>query len=196
MRFALSIIKICPILNRIPEYHPLEEQLQIDLHNARQNHWLQWPGRNRRSGEQSVFLEGNGLLMSFHFLQTDLLLEAGILDDFVQCWSNSRVEQLKVWTRSSFDRTRRFQIIHCSTISTSLIHSIASVGICEEGHTSVLNLIFQQANVVGVGNLSKWSSEIVEGELLRVRSFLLSSLFSLLSSLFSLLSSLFSLLSS
>ena len=42
-----------------------------------------------------------------------------------------------------------------STISTSLIHSIASVVNCEQVHTSVLNLIFQQANVDGVGNLSK-----------------------------------------
>ena len=42
-----------------------------------------------------------------------------------------------------------------STISTSLIHCIASEGICEQVHTSVLDLIFQQANVAGVGNLSK-----------------------------------------
>ena len=42
-----------------------------------------------------------------------------------------------------------------STISTSLIYSIAFVRNCELVHTSVLNLIFQQANVVGVGNLSK-----------------------------------------
>ena len=42
-----------------------------------------------------------------------------------------------------------------STISTSLIHCIASVGNCEQVHTSVLNLIFQQANVASVGNLSK-----------------------------------------
>ena len=42
-----------------------------------------------------------------------------------------------------------------STISTSLIHSIASVGNCEQVHTSVLNHIFQQANVAGVENLSK-----------------------------------------
>ena len=40
-----------------------------------------------------------------------------------------------------------------STISTSLIHSIASVGNCE--HTSVLNLIFQQANGADVASLSK-----------------------------------------
>ena len=32
-----------------------------------------------------------------------------------------------------------------STISTSLIHSIASVGNCEQVRTSVWNLIFQQA---------------------------------------------------
>ena len=43
-----------------------------------------------------------------------------------------------------------------STISTSLIHSIASVGNCGQVHTSVLNLfLLQQANVVGVGILSK-----------------------------------------
>ena len=47
-----------------------------------------------------------------------------------------------------------------STISTSLIHSIASEGNCEQIHTSVLNLIFQQANVAVVENLSKWRSEI------------------------------------
>ena len=38
-----------------------------------------------------------------------------------------------------------------STNSTSLIHCIASVGNCEQVHTSVLNLIFQQANVADVG---------------------------------------------
>ena len=42
-----------------------------------------------------------------------------------------------------------------STNSTSLIHSILSVGNCEQIHTSVLNLILQQANVAGVVNLSK-----------------------------------------
>ena len=47
-----------------------------------------------------------------------------------------------------------------STNSTSLIHCIASVGNCEQIHTSVLNLIFQHAKVAGVGNLSKWRSEI------------------------------------
>ena len=47
-----------------------------------------------------------------------------------------------------------------STNSTSLIHCIASVGNCEQVHTSVLNLIFQQPKVAGVGNLSKWRSEI------------------------------------
>ena len=46
-----------------------------------------------------------------------------------------------------------------STNSTSLIHCIASVGNCEQVHTSVLNLIFQQAKVAGVGNLSKWRSK-------------------------------------
>ena len=48
-----------------------------------------------------------------------------------------------------------FRSLPESTISTSLIHCIASVGICEQVHTLVLNLFFQQANVAGVGNLSK-----------------------------------------
>ena len=47
-----------------------------------------------------------------------------------------------------------------STISTSLIQRIASVENCEQVHISVLNLIFQQAKVAGVGNLSKRRSEI------------------------------------
>ena len=42
-----------------------------------------------------------------------------------------------------------------STISTSLIHRIASVRNCEQVHTSILNLILQKANVADVGNLSK-----------------------------------------
>ena len=42
-----------------------------------------------------------------------------------------------------------------STISTSLIHSIPSVGNCEQVHTSVLNLIFQQANDAGCGEFIK-----------------------------------------
>ena len=42
-----------------------------------------------------------------------------------------------------------------STNSTSLIRCIAAVGNCEQVHTSVLNLIFQQAKVAGVRNLSK-----------------------------------------
>ena len=42
-----------------------------------------------------------------------------------------------------------------STNSTSLIHCIASVGNCEQVHTSVLNLIVQQAKVDGVGELCR-----------------------------------------
>ena len=42
-----------------------------------------------------------------------------------------------------------------STIFTSSIHSIASVGTCEQVHTSVLNLIFQRANVADVGEFVK-----------------------------------------
>ena len=42
-----------------------------------------------------------------------------------------------------------------STISTSLIHCIASVGNCEQVHTSVLNLIFQHANVADVKGICR-----------------------------------------
>ena len=42
-----------------------------------------------------------------------------------------------------------------STNSTSLIHHLASGGNRDRVHTSVLNLIFQKANVAGVGNVSK-----------------------------------------
>ena len=43
-----------------------------------------------------------------------------------------------------------------STNSTSLIHCIASVGNCEQVHTSVLNLIFQQAKVAGAEIVNKY----------------------------------------
>ena len=76
------------------------------------------------SSEEAVFF------VSFYFLQTVLFREAGILDDFVQCWSNSRVEQLKVWTVSPLTEREYFRSSTCSTISTSLIDSIASVGNC------------------------------------------------------------------
>ena len=42
-----------------------------------------------------------------------------------------------------------------STNPTSLIHCIATVGNCEQVHTSVLNLLFHRINVVDVVNLSK-----------------------------------------
>ena len=40
------------------------------------------PEVHRRSSKRSVFHEGNGpLFLGFDFLQTDIFLEAGILDD-------------------------------------------------------------------------------------------------------------------
>ena len=41
-----------------------------------------------------------------------------------------------------------------SPISTSLIHNMASEGELEQALTRVLNLLFQQEKVEGVGNLS------------------------------------------
>ena len=45
------------------------------------------------------------------------------------------------------------------TISTSLIHDMASEGKLEQEHTSVLKPVFQQRNVERLGNLSKCISE-------------------------------------
>ena len=48
-----------------------------------------------------------------------------------------------------------------SANSTSLIQSIASVGKCEQVHSSVLNLIFQQANVAVCRNEDLNSAVVV-----------------------------------
>ena len=48
-----------------------------------------------------------------------------------------------------------------SSISTSLIHCIASVGNCKQVRTSVLNLIIHQLDVAGVGNEDLKSAVVV-----------------------------------
>ena len=108
------------------------------------------------SSEEAVFL------VNFHFLQTDLFLEAGIQDDFVQCWGHfsRRVTQSlapgiplieREDLRSSTD----------STISTSLIHSIASERNCEQIHTSVFESYLPTDKCCWCREfLSKWRSEI------------------------------------
>ena len=50
-----------------------------------------------------------------------------------------------------------------STNSTSLIHCIASVGNCEQVHTSVLNLIFQTWLVKGICRNEDPKSAVVVG---------------------------------
>ena len=85
------------------------------------------------------------------------------MDDFVQCWSNPHIKYFKIWHWNTSCWWRRFKIIHWPLIQSSpllLIHSMASVGNCEQVHTSVLNLSFQQANVAGFWNLSLWRSKI------------------------------------
>ena len=56
-----------------------------------------------------------------------------------------------------------------STNSTSLIHCTASVGNCEQVHTPVLNLIFQQAK-------GCWCRELVKVEIRNLQSLLVCSL--------------------
>ena len=62
----------------------------------------------------------------------------------------------------SFPDTDRedFNSSNESTISTSLIHNIASDGESDQVGTWVLNLFFQHRNQEGVGNLSNCSSDI------------------------------------
>ena len=95
------------------------------------------------------------LLLGFLFLQTDSSFEVGIMDDFFSAeailasgTSKFGIEIPRIDDQDLNSSTE-------STNSTSLIHCIASVGNCEQVHTSVLNFIFQQAKVAGVGNLSK-----------------------------------------
>ena len=84
------------------------------------------------------------LFLGFLFLQTDLSFEFSIEAIFASSTSKSGI-------RIPFTEHEDFISPTDSTISTSLIHSMASVGNCEQ----VLNLAFQQANVAGLGNLSK-----------------------------------------
>ena len=95
------------------------------------------------------------LFLGLLFLQTDSPFELGIMDDFfsaeailASCTSKLGIEIPRIEDEDPNSSTE-------STNFTSLIHCLASVGNLEQVHTSVLTLIFQQANVAGVGNLSK-----------------------------------------
>ena len=115
----------------------------------------------RRSSRQSVYLEGNGPL-SGPFVPPDWFS----FWNGNYGWSCSGLKQFLASSTSKFGieipriDDEDLKSSTESTNSTSLIHCMASVGKCEQVQTSVLNLIFQQANVAGVGNLSKWRSEI------------------------------------
>ena len=98
--------------------------------------------RNLSSTEKSVF--HLGLLL----LQADFLLEVWVHDDLIFAWSISQFGNLSPPIDCDVSRSSKD-----STISTSLINSIASVGKLEQD-TSVLKLVFQHWNVEGLGNLS------------------------------------------
>ena len=101
------------------------------------------------------------LFLSLLFLQTDSFLEVGTIDNFAQPWCNTRVEQLKVEKRNNpWIEHQDFKSSTDLAISTSLIHNMAFVVKLEQEHTPTLNLILQHEKVCGIGNLSKWSSEI------------------------------------
>ena len=67
------------------------------------------------------------LFLGFPFLQIDLFLQAGILDDSVQCWSNSRIKYFKVWSLSSSDRMLLGQGL-CEGLDISL-HEVVVLGL-------------------------------------------------------------------
>ena len=101
------------------------------------------------------------LQLTFLLLQAALLLKVGILDDLVQ--------------GSRYLRFQHLTIREESTMSTSLIHNIASEGEPEQTHSPVLNLIFLHENAEGVGNLSKcrsviWSLFLINHIILRMNS--------------------------
>ena len=100
------------------------------------------------------------LFLGFLFLETDLLLELGILAGLVQSRSNLRVQHLEFW--KILPRTDRedFNSSNESTISTSLIHNVASDGKSEQVATWFLNRIFHTKNGSELWNLSKCNSDI------------------------------------
>ena len=82
MGFASLIIEFRPISNRIPEYCHFEEQLCIILDRisgSSDPEILVDQVSDLFTSEKAIFF------LSFYFLQTDLFLEAGIMDDSVQC---------------------------------------------------------------------------------------------------------------
>ena len=95
------------------------------------------------------------LLLGLLFLQTDSSSEMGIMDDLFSAEailaSSSSKFGIEIQRVDEEDLNSSTE----SNNSTSLIHCIASVRNCEQVHTSVLNLIFQQAKGAGVGNMSK-----------------------------------------
>ena len=146
-----SLLPLCLLLRPI----------LIGRHNSRRNHLLQWPGSTCRSGNRSVHLEGN-CPASGPFCSSRLILllkwELWMILFSAEAILASSTSKFGIWIPVTDDED--FKASTESTISTSLIHCIASVRNCEQVHTSVLNLIFQQANVAGVGNLLKWRAEI------------------------------------
>ena len=88
------------------------------------------------SAEKPIFF------LSFVLLQTDLSAEVGILYDLIQSrrYPRIKIRELSItqnwWALFKKSSTE-------STISTSLIHNIASEGELEQALTWVLNLIFQ-----------------------------------------------------
>ena len=160
---------ICVIDSRIPSHFDSNSWISSfrrtivkkGRHNSLQNRWLQWPRSTRRSSKRSDYLgESDPLFELFvppdwpFFLRRVLwMIRFSVEAIFASSTSKSGV-------RIPLTENEDFKSSAESTISTSLIHSISSVWNCEQVHSSVLNLLFQQANVADVVNLSKWGSEI------------------------------------
>ena len=155
--FAIKV-ELRHIFYRIPEYYHNEEEQRIDRRNPIRYHERQSLESSRRSWRRSVWTLV--LILGFLLLETDLLLEFRILDDLVQSRSNLHVQHLKSEIFFPITVREDFNSSNESTVSTSLIHNIASGGNWEQVVTWFLNRIFQSKNDWGSGNLLNCCSEI------------------------------------
>ena len=103
------------------------------------------------SGMRSVYLEGNGPASGLF-----------VPPDWFFFWSENYGWFCSVLKQSSHQVPQNLAFEFLLQSTKILDHPLnqPSPRKCGQEYTSVLNLIFQQANVAGVGNFSKWRSEI------------------------------------
>ena len=151
-------IKIRPNSERIPEYHHFKNTCKqvgkiLDrIVGASDPEVLVDQVSDLSSAKGAIFF------VSFHFHP-----------DWFFFWSENYGWFCSVLKQSSHRVLQNLALKYLLLMTKILNHPLiqpppllckASVGRCEQVHTWVCYLIFQQANEVGIGNLSKWRSEI------------------------------------